>query len=502
MPSKVKFGSLPAPAVAQKIGDLDGTLVRGLAWTGGVKWSAQLVAWASTLIVARLLTPDDYGLVGMATVYLGLVNLISECGVGTTVVTLRDLTHDQIAQLNGFAVLLGFAGFTLSGLAAVPLAVFFKSPRLASVVISMSTTFIISSFQSVPIALLQKDLRFKLISLIDGTRAFILSFATVIFALAGLGYWTLVTGAILSTLLGTLLILSRRRHQIAWPRPRTLRLVLRFSGHILVSRLSWYAYSNSDFIISGRVLGQQALGAYTVAWNMSNVPVEKVTGVLNNVATALFSAVQKDKASLRRYLLTLTEGIALITFPASVGLGMVAPEFVTVVLGQKWQAAVAPLRFLAFYVTLRSITPLIPIVLNATGESHFNMWNSVAAAVILPIAFYGGSHWGNAGIAAAWMLAYPLVAFPLYLRAFRRVELPWMQYVGVLLPAISGSIVMAAVLSVVRSILPTSYALGLRLFLLVLAGVAAYLAVAGSLNFRQRHRLTKIMALLRAPAAG
>jgi len=115
-----------APAHAQ----LDGTLVRGLAWTAGMKWGAQIFSWASTLIVARILNPQDYGVVGMATVYLGFANLISEFGVGTTVITLRDLAEEDIAQLNGFAVLLGIAGFLLSCVAAVPLGKFFKSPAL------------------------------------------------------------------------------------------------------------------------------------------------------------------------------------------------------------------------------------------------------------------------------------------------------------------------------------------------------------------------------------
>src|SRR5215471_2234664 len=89
---------------------LDGKLIHGLAWTGGVKWSTQIVAWAATLFVARVLSPDDYGLVGMATVYLGLITMLSEFGIGTTVLTLRDLTSGEIAQLNGFSVLLGLAG--------------------------------------------------------------------------------------------------------------------------------------------------------------------------------------------------------------------------------------------------------------------------------------------------------------------------------------------------------------------------------------------------------
>src|SRR5579862_7815041 len=156
----------PAPAHSH----LDGHLVRGIAWTAGMKWSAQVLSWASTLIVARILDPNDYGLVGMATVYLGLANLISEFGVGTTVVTLRDLDDEDVAQLNGFAVLLGLAGFVLSCLLAIPLGMFFNSPRLPWVVLAMSTTFIISSFQAVPLGLLQRDLRFKVVSIIDAAK--------------------------------------------------------------------------------------------------------------------------------------------------------------------------------------------------------------------------------------------------------------------------------------------------------------------------------------------
>jgi O-antigen/teichoic acid export membrane protein len=487
-----------APQVLQPSHDLDGTLVRGIAWTGGVKWGAQVFAWASTLIVARLLTPDDYGLVGMATVYLGLVTMISEFGVGTTVLTLRELSESEIAQLNGFSILLGLFGFVVSCIAAVPVGIFFKSPRLPMVIVAMSTTFIITSFQSVPAALLQRDLKFKLMSLIDGTKTFILAGATVLFAWGGLRYWTLVLGAILSTLIATSLTLANRRHLILLPRFRTLSHSLRFSWHVLMSRLSWYAYSNSDFVISGRVLGQLALGSYTVAWNLANIPVEKITGVLNSVTPALFSAVQKDKAALRRYLLNLTEAIALISLPLSVGLGLVAPDFVGVVLGQKWLPAVAPLRFLAFYVTVRSLTPLIPVVLNVVGESRFNMFSSIAMALVLPIGFYIGSHWGNAGIAAAWMIAYPIAALPMYWRAFRKIEMPWLDYLRVLAPSALGSVLMAVVVLALQRSMSLGYSLPLRLSATVLAGAVAYLLVAGSLNFHRRHVLAKALKMLRA----
>lgn len=492
-------GTSPNPA-APTHAHLDGALVRGLAWTAGMKWGAQIFSWASTLIVARLLNPDDYGLVGMATVYLGLANLISEFGVGTTVITLRDMSEDDVAQLNGFAVLLGLLGFVLSCFAAVPLGMFFKSPRLPWVVVSMSVTFIISSFQSVPAALLQRDLRFKLMSVIDGTKNFAMALVAVICALAGLRYWALVLAGVASSIVGTALVLSRRRHPIALPRPSKLRHVLSFSWHIIAGRVSWYTYSNADFVVSGRILGQQALGSYTVAWNLATVPVEKITGVLNSVTPALYSAIQKDKAALRRYMLTLLEGIGLVTLPLSVGIGLVSREFVLVFLGTKWAAAVLPLMFLGFYASIRSLVPIIWGVLNVVGDSAFGMKASMVMAVVLPVSFVVGSHWGNAGIAAAWVLGFPLVAIPVTARVFRRIEMPWSEFFRVLTPALTGCLMMAAAVLGLKDILPERFGMPLRLAIFVSAGALAYIVVAGGLSYSRRHALKRALNLLRNPA--
>jgi len=482
-----------APAHTQ----LDGTLVRGLAWTAGMKWGAQIFSWASTLIVARLLNPEDYGVVGMAAVYLGFANLISEFGVGTTVITLRDLAEEDIAQLNGFAVLLGIAGFLLSCVAAVPLGKFFKSPQLPWVVVAMSTTFLISSFQSVPAALLQRDLRFKLVSVIDGTKSFAMAFVAVVFAVLGFRYWTLVLAGVSSAVVGTALVLSQRRHRIAMPRPSRLSHVLRFSWHVITGRISWYTYSNADFVVSGKLLGQDALGAYTVAWNLATVPVEKITGVLNSVTPALYSAVQQDKAALRRYMLTLLEGIGLVTLPLSVGIALVSREFVLVFLGTKWAAAILPLMFLGFYASIRSLVPIIWAILNVVGDSAYSMWSSMAMAVVLPCAFLVGSHWGNACIAAAWMIGFPIVGIPVTARVFRRIEMPWTEFFRVLMPAITGCLMMTAAVLGLKNFLPDSFSIGLRLALFVLAGAVAYILVAGSLSYSRRHALKKAIALLR-----
>lgn len=494
---EAKLGNPQWAKPAEPTQALDKALVRGLAWTGSIRWASQAVAWASTLVVARLLVPGDYGLVGMASVYLGLLSLVAEFGVGSAVVNLRDLSGRQIAQLNGLSLLVGVAGMALSAVVAWPVGRFFRSPQLPPVIIVMSLAFVINAFQSVPLGLLQRELRFKLISFVDGIRALLLACINVSLAWLGFRYWTLVIGAVAGALISTGLVLSRRRCGFAWPRLEEVQHALRFSGHVLAGRIAWYSYSNADFVTSGRVLGQAALGAYSVAWNLANVPVDKITGVLNNVTPALFSAVQHDAAALRRYLLKLTEGVALMTLPLSIGLSLVAPEFLSLALGAKWQAAALPLRILCLYVAFRSVAPLIGTLLIAVGESRFNMWNSLMAAVLMPSSFYAGSHWGNAGIATAWLIAYPVVALPLYVRAFHRIGLRGREYLAVLLPALGGTGLLAAAVFGVKFLCP-GCRLGTKLTIEIIGGAAAYLLGAGFLGYHRRHAVAEVVRLLRS----
>ena len=350
-----------APTARASTDSLDRSLVRGLAWTSAAKWGSQVLLWASTLIVARLLTPQDYGLVGMASIYLGLVTMLSEFGLGTTVMALRDLTEEQVAQLHGFALLFGLGSFALSCLMAWPLGAFFHSAELPAVVVVMSVTFIIASFRIVPSALLRRELRFRDLAVIDTVGALVLAVAMIAFAWLGFRYWTLVIGGLLSAGLSTIQTLWLQRQRMARPRAATLQHAdMTFSWRILASRLSWYAYSNADFLVAGRILGKAALGVYEFAWTLANIPIEKITVLIGQVAFPIFAAVQHEPAEMRRYLLRLTEGLALLTFPASFGMALVAPDFVAIFLGSKWSGAIVPLQLLAVLVGFRSVVPLLP----------------------------------------------------------------------------------------------------------------------------------------------
>ena len=484
--------SAPHPA------ELHGSLARGIAWTGAAKWLTQLVTWGATLVVAHLLGPEAYGLVGMAGLFLGLVTMFTEFGLGTAIVSLRDLDQRQVAQINSVAVLLGLGGTLITCAAAWPLSRFFHEQAVLWIVIAMSTNFLISAIRLVPYSLLQRDLKFKRLAMLESSQAIIFALANMLFAWWGFGYWTLVIGAIISQTYSTTSTLLMRPHGFARPTRDGVHGVLRFSGHILVGRLAWYFYSNADFAVAGRVLGKAALGAYSFAWQFAGIPIDKITSLVTRVTPAYFAAAQHDNATLRKILLNVTEGIAFLTLPATVGIALVAREFVPLVLGPEWTATIAPLQVLCVYASYRSLVTLLPQILNVKNDARWTMWLGVATALVLPASFYVGSHWGPVGIGAMWIVVYPIFTIPLYRRTFAKIEMRFPEYLAVLWPSIRGTLLMAGAVMALRLALPLEWHLALRFGVLAGTGALVYIATTA---LPQRDRLKKILAMVRRPPA-
>ena len=479
--------------------ELDRSLIRGIAWTGAMRWSTQILSWASTLIVAHLLAPTDYGLVAMAMVYLGLAQLVNEFGLGTVIVMRRDLAEHQIARLGGLSILLGLGFVALSALLAGPVAQFFGEPTVRWLIMASSLTFITGALQVVPRALLAKDLDFRKLAWADGAEGLLSTAATLGLALLGLGYWALVLGPIAGRSTGTILVNTWRPHRVAWPRQfASIAGAVAFGWHVVVARIAWYLYSNADFAVVGRVLGKVPLGGYTFGWQISSIPIERVTSLVMGVTGPVFSAVQHDKAALRRYLRNLTEGLAFITFPAAIGLALVADVFVLALLGERWRPAIAPLRLLALSAALRSITPLLPQIIVSTGHARRNMQFAIAATILMPGLFYVGTRWGAAGVAGAWVLGYPILVMPMFLlKVLRITGMSLGSYTRALTPAAGATLVMAAAVLGVRFASPVTWPAGVHLAAQALCGAAVYAAVLYGAHRRRIREFWKLLRELR-----
>lgn len=460
---------------------LDRALVSGLAWTAIAKSMTQILSWLSTLLVVRLLTPEDYGVVGMALVYLGLVHLLNDLGLGAAIVQNRSLTDSQISRLYGVALSFGLSLTLVSFGLSWPIASFFRNEEVRLVVIALSVTLFLSGVQLVPRSLLARNLQFDRIARVDAAHALTSTAATLVLALLGFRYWALVFGNILGVLAATTTLLLYHRHPAAWPRQiHELFGSLRFGSYVLVSTIAWYFYVNADSVIAGRLLGTAKLGVYTVAVSLAVAPVNQVIGVVQRVTGGIFSASQSDLPLLRRYATGLIETIAFLVFPATMGLALVAPDFVLVVLGNQWVASIVPLRLLAIEAAFRCLSPILSQALLYSGHPERNTRITLMGAVIMPALFLIGAQWGLAGIAAGWIFGTVVVILPVTLYFTRRdIGLSIRAFFSAITAPAVCTVIMSGAVVAVAVVVRSTDASPLLLIAKIVTGVGVY-----ALSFR------------------
>lgn len=474
---------------------LDGAVAGGLAWTAGAKSTTQAITWLSTLIAARLLTRADFGLVNMAGLFGNLTVMLAEFGLGTAVLQMPELSEDVVAQVNTASVLIGALTYGLAVLAAPLVALFFKADQLRLLVIVNSIGLLIMGFQSVPMAMLEKELDYRKVSLVEATQAAVMAVVTVGFALAGFAYWSLVAGPIVGRFGAAILTCWWARPRFRWPRFAEVRAPLRLGIHVAVSRLASAVYLLSDGVIVGRMLGEAALGTYQLALQIASAPADKIGLLIMRVTGPLFARVQKELESVRRYLKIVSEGLALSSFPLLFGLTIVAPEAVRVVLGPEWVSAAGPIRWLALFAGLRSMSTLMTQVLTSQRYTKFAMWVSLMGFGLMPVAFLIAARWGTTAVAATWILLSPVTILPLILKTLRVIKLPSWEYLEALSPAAMGTAAMAAVLLAWRlSGESTHFSPFWNLAMEILAGGGVY---AGVLLLFYRDRLNRYVRLIR-----
>jgi PST family polysaccharide transporter len=456
----------------------DRVFVDSLAWITSARWLSQLLRWFATIAMTRLLLPADYGIVGMATVVIGLVNQVAEFGLGAAVVQHRDLSRHTERRLAGVAILiaLGFAAVTSASAPAV--AAFYSQDALLLVLPVLSIRFLIDAFATVPRAILARELRFKNLAVIEATESAVMAATGLAVAYVARSYWALIAANLVSGVAFTVLANAYVRIAPTWPgRIGDLRRLLTFGRDLVLSRLAWFSFSNADFVVVGRLLGKEALGAYTLAWSIASAPAEKFAGMVLTVAPAVLSDAKSQAGEVRRLFLSMVHGVALVIFPLATGLALVAEPLVLTVLGPDWAAVIGPLRFLALAFILRSLAALEPVVLMARHETHVSRNMMAVFAVVVPIAFVFATRWGTTGVAAAWLFVLPTLSLPLQARyVWRRIDVTWSNWLRAVWPGASSAVWMSAAVLALAAVRPFESE-GLMLLAEIACGAAVYPAV-------------------------
>jgi len=488
----------PAPGLDATGKPLGRVLARGIMWVGIFRWSAQVISWACTLIVIRLLLPADYGIVGMTTYFIGLAGVFSEFGIGSAVIVSPSLSTTQIRQLHAFSILLGASGSALSLAAALPVSRYFGEPALITVLPVLGLMFLIDGFRTVPLALMSKALDYRRAASSDFVRAIASAAVVLTLAVLGAGYWALVGGILAGSLAATLWVTVQRPTGFAWPRLSGLAEPIRYCRHLLVGRLAWQGYQNADFVVAGRMFGVAVLGTYNVAWTIASLPGEKLTTVVIAAVSPFFASLRDRPEALRHYMLRILSLLSLVLFPPLFGFLLVADLAIPVVLGSQWAGAISPARALVFYAVLQSVSVTLVTFLSSTGKTGIAMRTALLNLLILPVAFViGGRLGGITGIALAWAAAYPfLVAMPLR-ATLQTLNIRLRTFLATFRHALLTVAVMSVCVLGFRRLVQGSFPPQAELWLSVIVGaVAAVLTVV----LAARDQLDAVRAMLRREA--
>lgn len=458
-------------------------VMSALRWTAGARLTAQIITWAITLVVIRILSPADYGLLAMATVFIGFLSMFSEFGLGSAIVQRPDIDVEILRRALGVIVIIHslLAGL---GFAAAPfIADFFKEPRLVPIVRVLSFQFVLAAFAVVPNAILQRKMEFRRRSLLDLSGAIASSVTTVILALAGQGVWALVAGSILRQTWRTIGInlISPFGH---WPTFSLTRMrsFLVYGGQLTGAQLLWFFFTQIDVVIAGKWLGKELVGFYSVAVHLASLPNQRITGVINQVAFPSFARIQHDIQEVGRHFLLGVRVLNFVAFPVLWGMSSVAPEIAETILGARWGPVTLPLQVIGLIMPVRMITMFMPNALQGVGRSDIIFWNSVWASLVTPAAFLVGVQWGLPGLSFAWLFWAPIVFIHIMMRSLPILGLSLRQLTVSILPTTVASTIMYGSVSLARLALAAIPNGGLRLAMLVLVGAASYVAASIAFN--------------------
>ena len=361
----------------------------------GMRWAIRCVGLVSTLILARILTPEDFGIVAMATIVLGLLQVCSEMGAAQLLLRMGETDRSawDTAWTIGLvqALILGTAMFFL----AYPASVYFKEPRLVAVMQVISATSIITGFANVGVVMFRRDLDFRRDFMFGFYAKVVSVIPTVVLALVYRSYWALVVGNIIAGLLH--LILSYTMHPF---RPRLSfaewRRFVSFSAWITPSHIANYLAQKVDVFVVGYIANTAQMGAYNVAAELSRIASTEIVQPIARAIYPNYAKLKDDLAELTRAFLIVTRTVAIICFSSGLGIAAVADDIVHVVLGDQWGFAVPLIGWLgvmgAFAALFSAMMGHILIVLRK--EHVWFMANvlklAVIAASVLTAAHFGG----------------------------------------------------------------------------------------------------------------
>ena len=473
--------------------DLKQEAVRGVFWSAAQKWGVRIISFFVILILARLVSPESFGLVAYAIVFTSFAQIIVDQGFSDAIVQFSNIEREHLDTAFWIGIFTGTT-LTLASVAASGLiAKIFREPQLREIIIWLSPIFILSALSSVQQSILRRSLDFKKLTLRSLISTSTSGVVAITMALLGYGVWSLVAKLLVDSAVSVIALWRisdwRPNFSFSWKHFHELfSFGINIIGGDLVDFLSVHA---DDFLI-GYYLGTVALGYYTMAYNLLNVLTDLLVTVPNKVAFPIFSKLQNDPIRLKSAFYEVTQLQSIVAFPLFLGLLVVAPEAVSVLYGVKWVASTSVIQILMFMGIARSASYFYSSIFRAAGKPSWRFRIYSLTAIMNVIGFLLVVRMGINAVAASYVIV-SYILMPIYFLMIKnliKVTIPshLRQYV----PAFLSSLIMIVFVFIIKNLLGDIFSTPIRLVILIAAGGGSYIL---SLRLIHPTMLTKMLEL-------
>jgi len=417
----------------------------GFFWVTLAQLAGRGLSFVTILILAKLLAPSMFGLVGMAGLAIAALQLLQDAGFDAALIQRRDRIDEASYTAFFVTVASGLGIYLVAFLAAPLVGVFFREPAVVPILRTLALIIPISSFARVPYALLSRDLNFRRKITPELLANIIGSSLAIALALSGVGVWSLVWGQLTRSALATIFIwfVTAWRPRLEF-NPALAREIFGYGKHIMSSQGLIFLITNVDNAFVGRYAGQTALGYYQFAYNLSNMPATQITSVANHVMFPAFSKLAGEDASQvrARYYLTTLRYISWITIPIAVATILFAREFIVGLYGVTWAPVIVPLQWLAVYGLIRSLAANMGSIFRGLGKPQWLTYIAVWRLITMVLLLYPAIVWNGIVGVSILSVAVAVVDFIISVTLVGRlVVAPWRAYARMLLPTMALALI-------------------------------------------------------------
>lgn len=394
----------------------------GFLWLGGVKASNVIFQFAILAILARLLTPSEFGLIGLALIIVSFSDIFNDMGFGPAVTQKKDLSKTDYSTAFFGSVLFGVIIVGVVQLFAHQLSLFFKNPDLETVLRVISVVILLNGIKAVPLGYMYREMQFRLLSLIQ-ISSYVIGYGLVgiVLAYLGFGVWALVIAVIAHTSLSLILylLLSHQKASLKFDW-QSFKSLLHFGGGYSLSKIFSFAANKGDRVLVGRVLGVESLGHYERGFQVVRHATGLFGEIIDKVLFSPFARKQDDRKRVGEIYLELSYLLAIIFFPFSGFVALNAESIVNILLGSQWHQTVQLVQILSISIFFSICTRIGSTVAKSLGDVYRRAWRTLFYAFYILISVYFTSkYWGVTGATYAVALGSLIN----YLLAFAQVRM-------------------------------------------------------------------------------